>query len=134
MTRKSRTSKPKDKAASEQEVVIHGPTLFMREMETRNAFLRREFLTPAGESLESSFVLAVVRSSHAGQLADGWNGVVLCDSTRIICLEFPLGTPAARNASLYKVGILLGTIERFREALLFEATAIENAGEGVDQK
>jgi hypothetical protein len=123
---KKKTSNPTDKAASEQEVVIHGPTLFMRERESRNAFLRREFLTPAGESLESSFVLAVVRSSHAGQFVDGWNGVVLCDSTRIICLEFPLGTPEARNVSLYKIGILRDALEKFRESLLFEATAIEN--------
>jgi hypothetical protein len=118
-------------ASAENEVVIHGPTLYMRA--NNKAFLRREFLADAS-SLETSFLLATVADSYQGQFVDGFNALVLCDSTRIICLEFSLRTPQARNASLYKTGILLGTLEKFREALLFEATAIENAGEGVDQK
>jgi hypothetical protein len=75
-----------------------------------------------------------VANSQKGQFVSGFNAVVLCDSFRVISLEFPLGTSQARNASLYKIGILLSTVQKFREALLFEAAAIENAGEGVDQK
>lgn len=128
-----KTSNRTDNAvAPEQQVVIHGPTLHMRAA-TEKAFNRREFLADAS-SLETSFILATVAGSYQGQFLDGWNGVVLCDSTRIICLEFPLRTPQARNASLSKIGILLGTLEKFREALLFEATVIENAGEAVDQR
>jgi hypothetical protein len=131
MTKKSKTSKPNDKAASEQEVVIHGPTLHMRAA-TDKAFNRREFLADAS-SLETSFVLATVASSYKGQFVTGFNAMVLCDSSRVICIEFPLGTPQARNASVYKIGVLLGTMQKFREALLFEATAIENAREEAAQ-
>lgn len=122
----SKTDKP-----SAEEVVMHG-TLYMRAANSK-AFNRREFLADAS-SLETSFVLATVADSYKGQFVDGFNALVLCDSTRIICLEFPLRTPQARNASLHKIGILLGTLEKFREALLFEATAIEHAGEGGGPK
>ena len=113
---------------AEPEVVIHGPTLHMRVATTDKAFNQREFLSDAS-SLETSFVLTTVAGSHQGRFVDGFNAVVLCDSFRIISLEFPLGTPQARNASLYKIGILLSTLQKFREALLVEVTAIENAGE-----
>ena len=123
--KKSKSSKSNPNA--EPEVLIHGPSLYMRAA-TDKAFNRREFLADAC-SLESSFVLATVAGSHQGRFVDGFNAVVLCDSFRIISLEFPLGTPQARNASLYKIGILLSTLQKFREALLVEVTAIENAGE-----
>ena len=121
--------KKNSKSTPEKEVVIYGPTLYMRESDSK-AFLKREFLNEAS-SLETSFVLGVVANSQKGQFVSGFNAVVLCDSFRVISLEFPLGTPKARNASLYKIGILIGTLEKFREALLFEATAIENAGTEV---
>lgn len=127
---KKKNSKPTDDAAA-SERVIHRPTLYMRAT-TDKAFNRREFLNDAS-SLETSFVLATVAGSYQGQYVDGFNAVVLCDSFRVISLEFPLGTPQARNASLSKIGILLSTLQKFREALLFEATAIENADKGVDQ-
>jgi hypothetical protein len=123
--------KKNSKLNPEEEVVIHGPTLYMRESDSK-AFLKREFLNDAS-SLETSFVLGVVANSHKGQIVSGFNAAVLCDSTRIICLEFPLASAKCRSASIYKIGILLSTLQKFREALLFEATAIENAGEGVDQ-
>lgn len=128
MTKKSKTSKPNHKAP-EREVVIQVPTLYMRTASSK-AFLRREFLNDAS-SLDASFVLASVTSSYQGQFVDGFNALVLCDSSRIVCLEFPLGTPQARNASLYNIGILLGTLEKFRDSLISEASAIERAGEGA---
>lgn len=102
------TKKKTSKSNAEQEVVIPA-TLYMRASNNK-ALLRREFLSPI-ESLESSFVLAVVADSHKGEFISGFNAVVLCHSTRVVCLEFPLATPQARNASLYKIGILLGTLE-----------------------
>lgn len=130
MTKKSKTSKPNDKAP-EKEVVIQGPTLYMRTVSNK-AFLRREFLNDAS-SIDASFVLATVTNSYQGQFVDGFNALVLCDSSRIVCLEFPLRTPQARNASLYKIGILLGTLERFRDSLVGEVRAIESAGEEAAQ-
>ena len=120
------------KATTERDVVVHGPTLFMREKESRNSFLRREFLTLPG-SIETSYVLAVVANSGNGRSVGGWNGVVIGDSMRIICLEFSLRTPEARKVALYKIKTLLQTLARFRDALVLEATEIENAVEEEGQ-
>src|ERR1043166_2108583 len=97
--KKSKSSKSNSDA--EPEVVIHGPTLHTR-VGTERAFNRREFLADA------------VAGSYKGQFVDGFNSLVLCDGSRIFCLEFPLATPQARNASLRKIGNLLGTLEKFR--------------------
>ena len=97
---KKKTSKPTDDAAA-SERVIHGPTLYMRAANSK-AFNRREFLADES-SLDNSFVLATVADSYQGQFVDGFNALVLCDSTRKICLEFPLRTPQARNAHFRKL-------------------------------
>jgi hypothetical protein len=90
------------------------------------SYLRRQFLneTP-GELDHTSYVLATVENSFEGEY-DPTGTLYLADCKRTIRLEFYLGRPEARTASLAKINLLLEILGEFRSAVVAEAQKIED--------
>lgn len=97
-------------------------------METYS-YLRRQFLneTP-GELDHTSYVLATVENSFEGEY-DPTGTLYLADCKRTIRLEFYLGRPETRTASLAKINLLLEVLGEFRSALVNEADVIAKVEE-----
>ena len=90
------------------------------------SYLRRQFLNETPEELDhTSYVLATVENSFEGEY-DSTGTLYLADCKRTIRLEFYLGRPEARTASLAKINLLLEVLGEFRTALIAEADEIEN--------
>lgn len=87
-------------------------------------FRKRAFLNPRS-SLETSYVQAVVESSHDGEHAWGANVLTIADCHKAINLEFCLGNARTRKAALFKVNLLLKVLTAFRASLLKEMALIE---------
>ena len=96
------------------------------------SYLRRQFLneTP-GELDHTSYVLATVENSFEGEY-DPTGTLYLADCKRTIRLEFYLGRPEARTASLAKINLLLEILGEFRTALIAEADELESGDDDAD--
>ena len=88
------------------------------------SFRKRSFLNPVSTN-QTSYVHAVVESSHDGEYPWGTNMLTIADCRRSVQLEFFLGTRRARRVSLAKIDLLLNILTRFRAALVKEIAAIE---------
>ena len=90
------------------------------------SYLRRQFLNETPEELDhTSYVLATVENSFEGEY-DSTGTLYLADCKRTIRLEFYLGRPEARTASLAKINLLLEILGEFRSAVVAEAQKIED--------
>jgi hypothetical protein len=87
-------------------------------------FRKRAFLSPVSTD-HTSYIHAVVESSHNGEYPWGTNMLTIADCRRAVQLEFFLGTRHARKVSLAKIDFLLKTLTSFRAALAKEIAMIE---------
>jgi hypothetical protein len=85
---------------------------------------KRHFLNllPMGHD---SYISVAFESCEDGAYPWGTNMVVIADCHRIINLEFFMGTPAARQASLRKIDGLLNTLSVAKAALYKQNELIE---------
>ena len=88
------------------------------------SFRKRSFLNPVSTD-QTSYIHAVVESSHDGEYPWGTNMLTIADCKRVIQLEFFLGTRRYRRISLQKIDLLINTLTRFRAALAKEIALIE---------
>jgi len=88
------------------------------------SFRKRSFLNPVSTD-QTSYIHAVVESSHDGEYPWGTNMLTIADCKRVIQLEFFLGTRRYRRISLQKIDLLINILTRFRAALAKEITLIE---------
>lgn len=88
------------------------------------SFRKRSFLNPASTD-QTSYVHAVVESSHDGEHPWGTNMLTIADCRRSVQLEFFLGTRRSRKDSLQKIDLLISILTRFRAALAREIALIE---------
>ena|SRR5689334_5675359 len=99
-------------------------------METETySYLRRQFLNEAPEELvHTSYILATVENSFEGEYHP--TGMLyIADCRKTIRLEFYLGRPETRTASLAKINLLLEVLGEFRTALVNEADVIAKVEE-----
>jgi hypothetical protein len=87
---------------------------------------KRHFLNPLPMG-QDSYIAVAFESCENGAYPWGTNMVVIADCHRTINLEFFMGTPAARQASLSKVDGLLNTFTAARNALYRQNELIEKA-------
>ena len=92
----------------------------------RFTFRKRSFLNPASTD-HTSYIHAVVESSHEGEYPWGTNMLTIADCKRVIQLEFFLGKPRDRRISLKKINLLINILTAFRDALVREISLIEKA-------
>ena len=92
------------------------------------AYCERVFLHPPTTG-KNSYVCAIAESSQGGTNEVGDYALILADCHHTIELEFSLINPTEREQSLAKIDALAEVVNRFREALHTEATAIESAKE-----
>ena len=90
------------------------------------SFRKRSFLNPASTD-QTSYIHAVVESTHDGEYPWGTNMLTIADCKRAVQLEFFLGTRRARRISLAKIDLLINVLTRFRDALAKEIALIEKA-------
>lgn len=95
-----------------------------------NRFYIRKFFNKPGYH-STGFIYAYVAKSTKKSLRNG-GGYVSCDLTigdcsRQISLDFDHYSKKDRENSLYKIDTILGAITKFREALVVEYEAIEQA-------
>ena len=93
-------------------------------MKSVYAYRKRAFLNPASTG-QTSYIHAVVESSHDGEYPWGSNLLFIADCKRVISLEFFLGNARSRRYSLAKINLLINVLTRFRDALAKEIAAIE---------
>lgn len=91
-------------------------------------FRKRAFLNPPSTN-ETSYVQAVVESSHDGEHAWGANVLTIADCHKAINLEFCLGNPHFRKVAVFKIDLLIKTLVAFRNSLLKEIALIEKGNE-----
>src|SRR5215207_4147079 len=100
-------------------------------METYS-YLRRQFLNEAPEELvHTSYVLATVENSFKGEYHSTAT-LYLADCKRTIKLEFYLGRPEARAASVAKLNLLLEILSEFRDVMLNESVLNCKARKAAD--
>ena len=87
-------------------------------------FRKRAFLNPRSTN-ETSYVQAVVESSHDGEHAWGTHMLTIADCRKSINLEFCLGNPRLRKVAVFKINLLIKTLTAFRASLLKELALIE---------
>src|SRR5262245_29406405 len=80
------------------------------------SFRKRSFLNPVSTD-QTSYVQAVVESSHDGEYPWGTNMLTVADCRRSVQIEFFLGTRRSRKLSLAKIDLLINILTRFRDAL-----------------
>jgi hypothetical protein len=90
------------------------------------AYRKRAFLNPASTGY-TSYIHAVVESSHDGEYQYGGNLLYIADCTRVISLEFFIGNARARRLSLKKINLLIEVLTSFRDALAKEIASIEQS-------
>jgi hypothetical protein len=89
-------------------------------------YRRRSFLNPASTG-KTSYIVAVVETSHGGEYKLGTNMLTIADCRRQIEFEFFLGTARHRRQSLAKINLLIDILTAFRNALTKEVKLIEKA-------
>lgn len=89
------------------------------------SYCEREFLHPPTTG-KNSYISAIAESSQDGQTESAQYVLVIADCHHAIELEFSLINANERQQSLAKVDTLANIINRFRDALRAEATAIES--------
>jgi hypothetical protein len=87
-------------------------------------FRKRAFLNPRS-SLETSYVQAVVESSHDGEHAWGTYMLTIADCRKSINLDFSIGNPRLRKVAVFKINLLIKILTAFRASLLKEMALIE---------
>jgi len=90
------------------------------------AYCERVFLHPPTTG-KNSYICAIAESSQGGTNEAGDYALILADCHHAIELEFSLINPTEREQSLAKIDTLAEVVNRFRDALLTEAKAIESA-------
>ncbi len=95
----------------------------------RHDLLKRHFLNslPMGHD---SYVSVAFDSCENGAYPWGTNMVTIADRHRVINLEFFMGTPAAREASLRKIDGLIDTLTAAKAALYKQNELIKKARKG----
>ncbi len=91
-------------------------------MQNPYTYVRRTFLNE-DDLVHASYVLATVEDSYKGECLSSGK-LHIADCTRVIKLEFYLGRPEARTASIAKINLLLEVLGAFRDALINEAFLI----------
>lgn len=89
------------------------------------SFRKRAFLNSAA-TLSTSYIQAVIDSSHDGKNPWGTNMLTIADCRRKIELEFFLGDKIRRRQSLAKINLLIDFLTSFRDALAEEIKLIED--------
>lgn len=87
-------------------------------------FRKRFFLGPVSTDT-TSYIHAVIESSHKGEYEWGTNMLTIADCRRRIQLEFFLGTKRQRRNALRKINLLIDILTSFRNALAKEIALID---------
>jgi hypothetical protein len=87
---------------------------------------KRHFLNPLPMG-HDSYISVAFESCENGAYPWGTNMVVIADCHRVINLEFFMGTPAARQASLSKIDGLLDTLTAVKTTLYKQNELIKKA-------
>jgi hypothetical protein len=89
-------------------------------------YRKRVFLNPISEGAPS-FIQAIADSSDEGTYLLGNYLLIIADCDRRVMLHFHVSSPKARRQARAKIDKLAQVIKNFRNALIKELEAIDNA-------
>jgi hypothetical protein len=90
------------------------------------AYRKRIFLNPISDGAPA-FIQAVADSSDDGRYKLGNYLLIIGDCNRRITLEFPLSSKKARDKARAKIERFTAVVNEFREHVIKESEAIDNA-------
>jgi hypothetical protein len=103
-----------------------GDLHLIKTSEAMGMYRKRVFLNPISEGAPS-FIQAIADSSDEGTYVLGNYLVIIADCERRIMLHFHVSSPKARRQARAKIDKVAQVIKNFRNALIKELEAIDNA-------